>query len=255
MKRVFLFFAMTVLLNGCFEARLHLKLLANGKAILNTRLALSEKLVEVAGQLKEVDPAQDLLKDVPPPVSRADVRAMKKQGAKVKQVEYTRTDTSLAIEYSVKLKTLASAKHLQGLMGAGSPAGFALLAGTDGTYTLTITRNKDGGGPMGTSKAEKEPGPPADEKTKEKVMELLLSLMGELPNLKVETIVEVPGMVVHASPKKGAKIEGMTTTWTMTGKNLMQPDNEDGPSTVQFKLPEGRSIPAKALTVVTSLND
>ena len=95
-----------------------------------------------------------------------------------------------------------------------------------------------------------------------KAMEILGRLMGEMSKFRIAANVTVPGEVVSFVPKEHAKVDGSTVTWEYDMSAMMSGViSEDSPESsfdgirVTFRMPEGKELPAHALSTNPDLTE
>ncbi len=274
-------------LPACLEADIETEIRADGSGTFGASMKFTEKTVEVIRRMREIDPAQDIVVQASEGMiekpSPEKIAEMEKGGLKVLEADSVNDEKRLEMKVRVEFRDLAALKGLDALdakPGSGSsPADdVSLTRDEKGIYTLALHMSQDGKkakpkgedalAPTGESAKEGEAKPPKDPeeeaKKQQKAMALTMELMGEASKLRIAVTLKVPGEIVDFAPAAMSKKDGNRVTWTMTFQSMMEAamgamskESEAGSPggknpmedfQIRFRLPEGQSISASALT-------
>jgi len=259
--------ALVVGLTGCLEADVKTDLKKDGSGDVSVRVQVSEKMVAMLGELKKLDPESRTLrrlKRIQLVEPEKDVRSsMKSAGCELLDFESTQTDERVSVRYRVAFASLASLAELDRIGPEGSfprdlpGPGLTLVKNRDGTYTLALPERDDEDGLDDEQGPGAKPGGDAGEDPEAVLArtharaDLTKRMRAESESLSVVVALAVPGKVVSYTPKKFAEVAGRKVTWKVDFKAMsVLPSTGEGwrgKFSVTFRMPEGESIPERAL--------
>jgi hypothetical protein len=270
-------------LPACLDADIKTSLAKDGSGTMSVRMGLTEGMVKVLSEMKEIDPDSDLISETNELLFEApsdEVKAaMKAAGCEVLEFESEQSEAQVSSRVKVAFAHVSKLGELDQIRpegsdpGGGPGQGMALVRNDDGTYTLSMADGDDDGdddefedeNPFeddGDEVGDGDADGDADETVEvdpEEVMrkaaaaiELMGKVMAEASKLKIVVAMEVPGEIVSHSPEQFAAVDGKSVVWTMDFASMMaggmQAGGMDGGFSVTFRMPEGESIPRSALT-------
>jgi hypothetical protein len=249
-------------------------------------MKFTDKFVEIVRKMERIDPKQDSVKLSKEGFMKKPDETLlaewEKRGLKLGEFEAVNDEKRISARFKVEFASLAALASLEDIQNKGTgfnSGGFRLTRDEKGIYTLAMV--SDGGGAK-MDAAEEEDGEDDDgddgaegeeeeAKEEEKVdpetaarraqegMALMGEMMGEAAKLKFTVCIKVPGEIVDFAPETAGKKEEGAVTWTvdfgsmmaMQMQGAMGGEEEEGGKSdfkVRFRMPEGKEIPASALT-------